>query len=225
MRSQADQLTRGEKRKLSLAHTDILDWSKSNGRDFPWRRANEPIYRQICVEVLLQRTRAETVSAFYDEFFGQFPSWETLAAAHPVHIGEIIKPIGLWRRRSEALSNLARYAAERDGQFPGDMENLLKAPAVGQYVANAILMLQHGQPRPLLDSSFARVIERFLRPRKLADIRYDPWLQEASAWLVRHPSVARANWSILDFAAKVCRARVPRCHACPLAARCPSRIS
>ena len=44
-------------------------------------------------------------------------------------------------------------------------------------VANAILLVCHEQPEPLLDSNMARVIERVFGPRKLADIRYDPYLQ------------------------------------------------
>jgi A/G-specific adenine glycosylase len=67
--------------------------------------------------------------------------------------------------------------------------------------------------------NMARVIERFVRPRSLADIRYDPWLQEAAHWLVRRDS-KEVNWAVLDFAALICRPRNPVCEACPVRGRC-----
>src|SRR5690606_16413449 len=93
-------------------------------------------------------------------------------------------------------------------------------PAVGQYVSNAISMFQHGRATPLLDVNMARVIERYLRPRRLADIRHDPWLQQAAHWLVKSASPERVNWAVLDFAALVCEARNPACASCPVNARC-----
>lgn len=103
--------------------------------------------------------------------------------------------------------------------FPSTEKELARVPAVGQYVGNAILLFQHDKPRPLVDVNMARVVERVLRPRRLADIRHDPWLQSAAAWLVRSSPV-ETNWAVLDFAAKVCRARNPLCDECPLARQC-----
>ena len=62
----------------------------------------------------------------------------------------------------------------------------------------------------------ARVIERFVRARPLADMRRDPWLQSAAHWLVRGPETAETNWGVLDFAATVCKVRKPLCVLCPL---------
>ncbi len=67
----------------------------------------------------------------------------------------------------------------------------------------------------------ARLIERYIRPRKLADIRYDPWLQEAAHWLVRGDQPVEINWATLDFASAICTARNPRCGTCPLSRRYP----
>jgi A/G-specific adenine glycosylase len=84
---------------------------------------------------------------------------------------------------------------------------------------NAILLFQHGARTPLVDVNMARVLERFVRPRVLADIRYDPWLQAACHWLVIERPV-ETNWATLDFAARVCLARRPVCHTCPTLPRC-----
>lgn len=171
------------------------------------------------VEVLLQRTTATAVSRFYARFFERFPSWESLAAASEANLEEFLKPLGLWRRRAASLVGLARYARANGGVFPSDPSNHREIPAVGQYVSNAILLFQDRRPSPLLDVNMARVIERFVRPRRLADIRYDPWLQVAAHWLARKDPVV-TNWAVLDFAALVCKARTPLCSTCPVSSRC-----
>ncbi|WP_170595664.1 hypothetical protein [Ruegeria arenilitoris] len=212
-------LTPSEKRKLTRLRVALLPWWDEHGEAFPWRRSEASIYERVCVEVLLQRTRRETVSAIYAGFFERFPDWHALALCPEEELGQYLIPLGLWRRRAASLGALARYADEHGGVFPRTAKELAKVPAVGQYLGNAILLFQHGEPRPLVDVNMVRVIERVLRPRRLADIRHDPWLQAAAAWLVRSLSV-ETNWAVLDFAAKVCRARNPRCEECQLARQC-----
>lgn len=218
--SSPDPLTRGDKRKLTRLRSDLLDWANENGRDFPWRSAHASTYERIVVEVLLQRTTATAVGNFYAAFVDRFPSWEELAAASPEDLERFLKPLGLWRRRAASLLGLARYAVSVSGAFPRGAASHAEIPAVGQYVSNAISMFQHGANTPLLDVNMARVIERFVRPRRLADIRYDPWLQAAAHWLVRGEHPERVNWAVLDFAAIVCKARKPLCDSCPVSSRC-----
>ena len=66
----------------------------------------------------------------------------------------------------------------------------------------------------------ARVLERFLRRRRLADIRLDPWLQEAASLLVACDQATEVNWACLDLAATVCQAKRPRCQQCSVAEVC-----
>jgi A/G-specific adenine glycosylase len=215
-----DALTRGEKAKLTGLARDLKAWAGAQSRDFPWRSGQATEFQKIAVEVLLQRTTATAVSAFYGEFFSRFTGWEELASANPVDLEDFLKPLGLWRRRAISLLGLARYAAANSGRFPDDPALHAGIPAVGQYVSNAVMMFQHGRPSPLLDSNMARVIERFVRPRRLADARYDPWLQEAAHWFVRGAEPEKTNWAMLDFAALVCKPRRPLCQTCPVRKRC-----
>lgn len=214
-----DILSTSDKRNLTFLRKGVVDWYATNGRKLPWRDDSASLYHRVSVEVLLQRTRAETVSGFYETFYSHFPDWQSLADAAVEDIADIIRPIGLYNRRSASLQALAKYAHAAGGSFPATYEELLKVPAVGQYVANAILMFEHQHSTPLLDVNMARVIERFIRPRKLADIRYDPWLQQAAHWLVRDTPIA-SNWAVLDFAAKVCKLPVPACAICPVQRKC-----
>ena len=215
-----DLLTRGEKQRITRFRGHLLDWYEQYGRDFPWRRPEASVFEKICVEVLLQRTRAETVSAIYKSFFTTFKDWSDIAKSPVVEIEIYLKPLGLWKRRARSIKGLATYAAKREGVFPVTDVELARIPAVGQYMANAILLFQHNQPRPLLDVNMARVLERYLRPRRLADIRYDPWLQAAAHWLVRCDQPKQVNWAILDLGSTICAAQTPRCEICKFRAWC-----
>lgn len=209
-----------ETHKIALFRKALLRWWIHSRREFPWRQARASKYHLIVSEVLLQRTKAENVAAFWPFFAGRFPSWRSLARATTIQIERVLRPIGLSNQRSPRLRALATIMSRRAGQFPMKREEIEKLPGVGQYIASAVLTLCHGTPQPFLDVNMARVLKRFFGPRKLADIRYDPYLQSIGQHVVHHSRGKELNWAILDFAAKVCRAREPDCRNCPISAKC-----
>ncbi|MYC97209.1 MAG: hypothetical protein F4X14_19810 [Caldilineaceae bacterium SB0661_bin_32] len=216
------QMQRSYSSGLSIQHfrAKLLEWYRKHGRRFPWRRRSASNYKKIIAEVLLQRTRAETVAEFFPIFVTRYPSWSQLATADEHELIALIRPVGLWRRRSKTLLNLSREMVKRNGRFPKDREQLEALPGVGQYIANSIMLLCHNNPQPLLDANMARVLERYFGPRKLRDIRYDPYLQDLASRVVDCPDSIALNWAILDFAAKTCSIRRPKCSQCVLASEC-----
>ena len=206
--------------ELDWIREDLVRWHKSNRRSFPWRRKSTSLYQHVITEILLQRTKAETVAAFYQPFFSRFRNWNALSAAPIRVLQDVLKPIGLWKRRSQSIHKLATIMSRRRGRFPDTRSELYKLPAVGQYVANSILLFKEISREPLLDSGMARVIERCFGPRDLADIRYDPKLQETARRLVDCEDALELNWALLDLAATVCRPSNPECSMCPLSKRC-----
>jgi A/G-specific adenine glycosylase len=171
-------------------------------------------------EILLQRTQAETVAGFFPRFVKCFPSWKRLAEITEEELQEWFKPIGLWRRRAASLYTLANEMARRRGRFPRKRDEIEALPGIGQYIGNAVLLFCYGERHPLLDTNMARVLERYFGPRKLVDIRYDPYLQSLARDVVTGDNPALVNWAILDLAALVCVQKTPHCHECPLADGC-----
>lgn len=212
--------TEVNKGSLTRLRKSLLAWYSNNARDLPWRKKSISNYGIVISELLLQRTRAETVASFLDTFVSQYPSWKELSQAEEAEIGQVIRPIGLWNRRARTLKQLACAMVARNGRFPRDRQEIESLPGVGQYLANAILLMCHGKAEPLLDGSMARVLERVFGPRKLADIRYDPYLQGLSRAVVRCKTPRNINWAILDLAAAICVPRSPRCSDCPLKSFC-----
>ena len=198
----------------------LLAWFPVHGRAFPWRRSSTSSYARVVSEVLLQRTRAETVAAFYPAFMRRFPGWRHLAAATDADLRTFLEPIGLWRRRAASLRALGREMLLRRGRLPSTRDQLESLPGVGQYIASSAMLLCHNYREPLLDVNMARVLERCFAPRKLADIRIDPWLQALARAVVDHELSREVNWAILDRAAAHCRPRNPLCAACPVRSCC-----
>jgi A/G-specific adenine glycosylase len=204
---------------LDWFRTRVLDWFSSNRRPFSWRETEDE-YPTLIAEALLQRTTARVVDAHLPRFLERFPTWETINRADVEELEHELRPLGLWRRRAAVLKRLAAVMSS-EVALPPHNEALRALPGVGQYIANAVSLVVHGERRPLLDSSMARVLERFFGPRDLSDIRYDPYLQLLARRVVDTRDAKALNWAILDLAARVCRPK-PECELCPLASRCPS---
>lgn len=202
--------------KIRFFQKKLLEWYKKSGRKFYWRKKGLTNYQYVIAEVLLQRTKAETVEKFYPSFIKEFPNWKSLAEADIQRLEEYLRPIGLYTQRSSRLKKLAIEMVKRNGRLPKDRAELESIPFMGQYIANAVELVIFNEPSPLIDVNMSRVLERCFGPRKLADIRYDPYLQKLSQKVVDHVDTQKMNWAILDFAALVCKARSPDHNCCPL---------
>lgn len=209
-----------ETKKVRWFRKKILLWFEKGGRHFPWRNKSASKYQLVIAEVLLQRTKAETIATFFPFFIKRYPSWKSLSSVNKTRLKKDLKPIGLWKRRSDTLKRLSTAMAKRGGRFPRTRGEIEELPGIGQYIANAILMFCQDEPQPLLDVNMARVLERFFGPRQLADIRYDPYLQKLAREVLPRKRYKEFNWAILDFAAIICKANRPECEKCFLKKKC-----
>lgn len=206
--------------KARWCRHQLATWYDQHGRQFPWRSSSADLFQQVVSEILLQRTHASTVGQFGPPFFRRFRSWNDINAVPTVRLEEVLRPIGLWRRRASALKALARMMVERAGVFPASRDELESLPGVGQYVASSVLLFAYRRAEPLLDGNMARVIERVFEPRRLVDIRYDSRLQAIARFMICSRDPVRSNWALLDVAAAHCVPRGPKCVQCPLMIRC-----
>jgi A/G-specific adenine glycosylase len=172
---------------------ELLAWFAEHGRDLPWRRTRDP-YAVLVSEVMLQQTQVARVVPRYLAWLERWPTVESLAAASAAEV--ILEWQGLgYNRRALNLHRAARRIAAEG--WPDDLTQL---PGVGRYTADAVGRFAHELPVLPVDTNVRRVLER-----TVAEFG---------------PESAHA---LMDLGATICLARVPRCGACPLAVRCPSR--
>jgi A/G-specific adenine glycosylase len=207
--------------KIRFFQRRLLSWFKENGRHhFIWRRPGNSVYKIIIAEILLQRTRAETVEKFYPNFIKNYPTWTSIVNDYRENLENFLKPIGLFKQRAAGIMALANIMVLRNGRLPRNRVEFETLPMFGQYISNAVKLQIFKDPEPLLDTNMARVLERFFGRRELSDIRYDPYLQNLSHSVVHHKEPKLINWAILDFAAAICRAKNPICLICSLSIYC-----
>lgn len=187
----------------------LLSWGTDNYRWYPWREADRSVYEVFIAEFFLTQTPADNVADVYPEFLEKYPSVEVLHKADPGKIESTIEPLGFQRMRTEALTQIG---SEHDS-LPRDRDELMNLTRVGPYVADATLCFALERPLPILDRNVVRIYRRLFGsafPESEQSQR-----EFATRMLPEDGSEARRyNLALLDFAAKICQKRQPRCGEC-----------
>ena len=206
-------------KKIDWFRDRLLTWAETNFRDYPWRKTANP-YDIVVAEFLLQKTDADTVAPIYKTFLARYPSIDKLVSAEIEDIATLLQPLGLLFR-AERLYKTANIIAEKyAGKIPDTEKELLALPGIGSYTARAICSQAFAQPAAVLDTNVARILERFFNIKGERVKSRCKILWYAADAIAPKRNVGRWNLTLLDFGAKVCIARNPKCDICPLCSRC-----
>ncbi len=198
----------------------ILRWFNKNGREFPWRKDSITDYELIISEILLQRTKAETVAMYYQTFFDKYPDWNSIKNTSVNDLEIILKPLGLYKQRAKRLSRLIQEYEDRNNKLPKTSKALKDSVLSPMYISAAYRLIILKEKAALLDVNMARVLNRFFLLKELKDLRDDEEIQQLATRVVRCEKCKEINWAILDFGALVCTASKPKCALCPFIDRC-----
>lgn len=196
----------------------LLAWANNNLRNYPWRETTNP-YSIMVAEILLQRSDADTVAPIYQAFVTRYPTLSKLADAELEAISKLLQPLGLFFR-AERLFQTAKILVEEQRKIPQEETELLKLPGIGKYTARAICSQAFGQPVAVLDTNVARILERFFGIKGTRVKSRCKILWNAAETVAPKAEVGYWNLTLLDFGAKVCTARNPKCSDCPLSLKC-----
>jgi A/G-specific adenine glycosylase len=167
---------------------------------------------------MLTRTRADQVVPVYEKFFARFPSFETLKSANLQEAYEIFASLGL-NRRARNVVDLVKTLAALEGEIPTNVKDLASLPAVGDYVARAVMCYAFGLPEAPIDTNVIRIISRIFGFRTNDSSRRDEKFLEFAKSLVPKDRPREFNLALLDFGALVCKPK-PLCTSCPLNSTC-----
>lgn len=175
-------------------------------------------YELLVAVMLSAQCTDKRVNQVTPAFFERFPDVESLASASQDEIFTHIRSISYPNSKARHLGMAARMILEAfGGVIPDDADLLQKLPGVGRKTANVITSVVWEQPRLAVDTHVFRVSARLgltrgartpLQAEKQL-VRYIPpeKIHKAHHWLILHGRY-------------VCRARRPRCEACPLTDVC-----
>jgi A/G-specific adenine glycosylase len=197
-------------------------WFAKHGKDYPWRRTQDP-YEVLVSEVMLQQTQIATVlgKGYYTRFLAAFPDVETLAAADDAPLLKAWEGLGYYRRARMLRETARALIAEHDGKFPHDLDALLALPGIGRYTAGALRAFAFGLPAVVVDGNVIRVLARLMDFPEPVD--ESAGLKRITAWAeeLADPKQPRIYHSaLMELGQTICKTGAPDCLACPVASFC-----
>lgn len=186
------------------------------GRTQPGLRFHNPFQLLIAVILSAQCTDVR-VNQVTERLFQKYKTPADFCCLSQAELEAEIRECGLFRSKAKNILRACRLLVQRyGGEVPASREELMSLPGVGRKSANVVLSQAFGQDALAVDTHVFRVSHRLglargktpqateeelcrIVPRKL-------WSQ-VHLWLIRHGR-------------EVCRARRPRCEACPLLKYC-----
>ncbi len=79
------------------------------------------VWKILVVSILHNQTSRKQVDKVYEDLFKKYPSAESMASADKESVADIVKPLGLYNRRSLGLIKFSKQFIENDWQMPSDL--------------------------------------------------------------------------------------------------------
>ena len=203
----------------------LATWFTAHGKDYPWRRTQDP-YAILVSEVMLQQTQIATVLGrnFYVNFLATFPTLETLARAGDEELLKAWEGLGYYRRVRMLRATAQAVIAEHGGKFPTERADLMQLPGVGRYTAGAVRAFAYDLPAAVVDGNVARVLSRLLDFH--APVDDGAGQKQLWEWAEQLADPLRAriyNSAIMELGQTICRPTSAACLHCPVARFCQTR--
>ena len=194
----------------------LLAWYDVHKRVLPFRGGRDP-YGIWVSEIMLQQTRTETVSAYWQRFMARFPDVRALAAAEEQEVLKLWEGLGYYSRARNLHRAAKVIVSEYGGQFPRNLAALRALPGVGDYTAAAVGSIAFDLPAPAMDGNLTRVLSRVHGVRQ--DVGIPSVKQTLAAYGQADMPAVRCgdfNQALMDLGATICTPGTPDCDLCPL---------
>ena len=206
----------------------LVAWFARGHRDLPWRRTRDA-YAVWVSEIMLQQTRVETVTPYFERWMRRFPTVEALAEAPLDDVLAEWAGLGYYARARNLQTAAREVTAAHGGRFPSTAAQLQTLRGVGAYTAGAVASIAFGEAAPIVDGNVVRVLARVDALAGAADdaaLKHEVWRRAGE--LVRADggeSAGDFNQAMMELGATVCTPRLPDCAGCPLSAHCRARAA
>jgi len=203
----------------------VIVWYRREGRVFYWRTHVLNCWQWLVLEILLKRTRAETVEKVFPTLIAKYSEPKVVVHTSDLELENDLRYLGLYRQRREAFKVVAeRILKEHEGQIPLDPVALASIPHVGLYISNAVLCFCANQRRPVVDSNVARILTRDHGLDMPKDAR-ERWIWELAEEMLPREFWREYNYGLLDIGAVICRKKDPKCPLCCLKDICVYHVN
>jgi len=202
---------------------EIIEWYKENKRELPWRNTDDP-YIIWLSEIIMQQTRVEQGTPYFNRFAEKYPSVQHFAEAKEEEILKLWQGLGYYSR-GRNMHHTAQFVMEHHaGYFPTNYESLIKLKGIGEYTAAAISSFSSNEARAVVDGNVFRLLSRYFgietpinsgKGKKLFTDLANELLDKSQAGVF--------NQAIMEFGSLQCKPKNPDCLVCPLQAACEAK--
>ncbi|MFN2527586.1 MAG: endonuclease III [Candidatus Baltobacteraceae bacterium] len=179
---------------------------------------SNPFELLIAVVLSAQNTDAR-VNLTTPVLFKKYPNPQQLSKARQEDVEQIIRSCGFFRMKAKNIIAASKQIVENHaGGIPSTREELESLPGVGRKSANVVLSVVFEEAAFAVDTHVFRVSHRLglTTGKTPRDVENDVTkLVPPQKWRHAH------HWLILHGRA-ICKAPIPKCGECPVAALCPT---
>jgi len=176
-------------------------------------------FELLTATILSAQSTDKMVNSVTPTLFARFPDAASLAAADPGEVEVLVQSTGFFRQKTKAIIGMAQALEDRyGGEVPGRIEDLVTLPGVGRKTANVVRSVALGLPGFPVDTHVGRLVKRLGITQETDPVKVESVVDAMI------PPAQRGTLSLrlILHGRRVCVARKPRCHECPLADFCPS---
>lgn len=198
----------------------LLQWHIDNPRDLPWKKNRNP-YHIWLSEIILQQTRVEQGTPYFNKFIKNYPKVEDLALASEQSVMKDWEGLGYYSRARNLHASAKLIHQDYQGIFPSSYKEILNLKGVGPYTAAAIASFAFDLPHAVLDGNVFRVLSRIFGIHTPIDsTEGKKEFQALADKLLDAERAADYNQAIMNFGATHCKPKNPKCNTCPFVDDC-----
>ncbi len=173
----------------------------------------------LVASILAAQCRDERVNEVTSFLFGKYKTAADYANADVATFEREIGSVPMFRRKTRSIKAACEaLVAGHGGEAPADIDALIALKGVGRKTANLVLSSAFGKPAIVVDTHVMRIAGRLGLSEEMDRDKIELDLMRL---------LPEDRWSQLAhlFSAlgrDVCKARAPKCEACPVGQLCPS---
>jgi len=174
-------------------------------------------FQLMVATILSAQCTDERVNKVTAELFKKYRTPEDFANIRINKLEQLVFSTGYYKAKARHIKDMSRtLLKEFGGEVPGSMEELLKLPGVGRKTANVILGHVFDTPAIVVDTHVTRISNRLGLTSTKNAVKIEFELME----LVDEKDWVVFTHYMINFGRKICSARSPKCHECPISGNC-----
>lgn len=198
----------------------LLNWYQDHKREMPWRGELDP-YKIWVSEIMLQQTRVDQATPYFQNFISLFPTVYDLAKAKQQEVLKAWEGLGYYSRARNLHTAAKDVVQNYEGKLPESYDEIIQLKGIGPYTAAAITSIVFGKPNAVVDGNVIRVLSRYFGIED--DVRSSKTrkrIQEFANELINKKNPGDFNQALMELGSEVCTPTSPDCEHCPVQPGC-----